>query len=70
MSPKHDDVGLLLTEDEANAMLAMCLTSPHKLDGIAESALRKLAHYCIKSSHYIDSVELELIIEQEAAGNE
>lgn len=60
MSPEQNPEGLLLTDEEANALLAMCLTSPHKLDGVAESALRKLAHYCIKTSTHKDHIELEL----------
>ena len=67
MSPKDENVGLQLTDDEANALLAMCLTSPHKLDGIAESALRKLAHYCIRSSTHKDHVAIELFDRE--AGN-
>lgn len=40
---------LRLTEDEAFAILSLCLTSPQKLDGTSEMALKKLADFC--SSH-------------------
>lgn len=43
--------GLSLTEEEAFALLTMCLTSPHKLDSTAEKALRKLAEYCRNHSN-------------------
>lgn len=45
--------GLKLTEEEAFALLAMCLTSPHSLDATSEQALRKLAAYAtlVKSNH-------------------
>lgn len=37
---------LQLTEEEAYAILGLCLTSPQKLDGISEVALKKLADFC------------------------
>jgi|GEM_PF-6008616 len=40
---------LKLTEEEAYAILGLCLTSPQRLDKTSESALKKLADYC--SSH-------------------
>ncbi len=40
---------LRLTEDEAFAILSLCLTSPQRLDSTSERALKKLADYC--SSH-------------------
>ena len=46
--------GFRLTEDEAFALLAMCLTSPHGLDATSENALRKLAEYCISTSTHIN----------------
>ena len=46
--------GLKLTEEEAFALLGLCLTSPNGLDNTSEKALRKLAEYCSKgrSSHH------------------
>lgn len=35
-----------LTEEEAFALLGLCITSPEKLDATAEHAMRKLASYC------------------------
>jgi hypothetical protein len=35
-----------LTEEEAFALLGLCITSPEKLDATAEQAMRKLASYC------------------------
>lgn len=43
--------GLTLTEEEAYALLSLCLTSPNGLDNVSERALKKLADYCIKSHH-------------------
>ena len=44
-------VGLKLTEEEAFALLGLCLTSPTGLDPVSEKALRKLAEYCTSSSN-------------------
>lgn len=47
--------GLKLTEEEAYALLGLCLTSPQGLDATSERALRKLAEFCsrghIPSNH-------------------
>ena len=48
----QDPGGFKLTEEEAFALLAMCLTSPHGLDATSETALRKLAEYCIQTSNH------------------
>ncbi len=48
--------GLKLTEDEAYALLGLCLTSPTKLDATSEKALRKLAGYCKKQSNHSDPI--------------
>jgi len=48
--------GLQLTEDEAFALLAMCLMSPQSIDRTVESALRKLAEYCIVTSIHKESI--------------
>lgn len=37
---------LELTEDEAYALLALCMTSDMALDDQSESALKKLADFC------------------------
>jgi hypothetical protein len=42
--------GLQLTEEEAFALLGLCLTSPTALDAISEKAVRKLAEYCSDST--------------------
>jgi hypothetical protein len=68
MSPNHEEVGLQLTEEEAHGLLAMCLTSPHKLDNVCESGLRKLAQYCIKLSNHSETIPLE-IIANDASGS-
>lgn len=44
---------LTLSEDEAYALLTMCMLSPMKLDPEAESALRKLAAFCRSGHLYI-----------------
>jgi hypothetical protein len=44
--------GLKLTEEEAFALLGLCLTSPTGLDAVSEKALRKLAEYCSDSNCY------------------
>lgn len=44
--------GLELTEEEAFALLGLCLTSPTRLDATHERALRKLAEYCTKQCNY------------------
>ena len=46
MTPGPDPAGLKLTEEEAYALLGLCLTSPNRLDAVSEKALRKLAEYC------------------------
>jgi hypothetical protein len=48
---------LVLTEDEAFAILGLCLTSPQALNAVSEQAMKKLADYCSshgreKESHY------------------
>jgi hypothetical protein len=45
--------GLVLTEEEAFALLGLCLTSSLKIDSTSELALKKLAAYCSNSNHYI-----------------
>ena len=50
---------LVLTEDEAFAILGLCLTSPQALNAVSEQAMKKLADYCSshgreQDSHYIN----------------
>ena len=50
MTTGNNPSGLKLTEEEAFALLGLCLTSPNGLDKVSERALRKLAEYCSSSS--------------------
>lgn len=52
MSAGSLPVGVELTEEEAFALLGLCLTSPQALDAISEKALKKLARFCISNSNY------------------
>jgi hypothetical protein len=45
--------GLKLTEEEAYALLGLCLTSPQGLDATSERALRKLAEFCSTTSNHL-----------------
>jgi hypothetical protein len=47
--------GLRLTEEEAYALLSLCLTSPNGLDATSERALRKLAEYCTSGSNPVSN---------------
>jgi hypothetical protein len=46
--------GLQLSEEEAYALLSLCLTSPQALDAASEKAVRKLAGYAtaLRQSHH------------------
>ncbi|MBV6459864.1 MAG: hypothetical protein HONBIEJF_03019 [Fimbriimonadaceae bacterium] len=55
-----------LSEEEAEALLGLCLTSPQKLTAISEKALKKLAAFCSSGfrnhssiSNHKDQRELE-----------
>ncbi len=52
MANRDHPEGLQLTEEEAFALLGLCLTSPTGLDSVSEKALRKLADYCSSSTCY------------------
>ena len=52
MAGRENPNGLMLTEEEAFALLGLCLTSPTGLDAHSEKALRKLADYCSSSYSY------------------
>lgn len=55
MNSGHFPEGLKLTEDEAYALLSLCLTSPNGIDGVSERALKKLADYCSSRSNPKDN---------------
>lgn len=57
MNPGTYPAGLELTEEEAVALLGMCLTSPQQLDAVSEKALRKLAEFCIRNSNHTETSE-------------
>ena len=42
--------GLKLTEEEAYALLSLCITSPVVVDETAQIAILKLAEYCSQRS--------------------
>ena len=67
MATGNIQAGFKLTEDEAFALLAMCLTSPHQLDATSEQALRKLAEYCISTSNHSNSNHLIELSEYKAS---
>lgn len=46
---------LVLTEEEAFAILGLCLTSPQALDALSERAVKKLADYCSRQGRQEDS---------------
>lgn len=65
--------GLQLSEEEAFAILTLCLTSPQGLDATSEKALRKLAAYCsakrqASSNHIKPSHNPPLKLELNQAG--
>ena len=54
VSVKYEpDATLSLTEEEAYALLSMCLLTPMKLDRTAEKALRKLAEFCKHKQYFV-----------------
>lgn len=55
MATGNEPEGLRLTEEEAYALLGLALTSPTRLDGTSERALRKLAEYCTNRSNTKDN---------------
>lgn len=52
--------GLKLTEDEAFALLGLCLTSPGPVDEVASEAMRKLAAYCSQRGEKISNHQVNL----------
>ncbi len=56
-------IGLQLTEEEAFALLGLCMTSPQRLDVVSEQALTKLAIFCksrMEHSHHSAPAQCEL----------
>jgi len=74
MNTGEKPAALQLSEEEAYALLVMCLMSPHGIDKTTESALRRLAEYCANLSTHKKSIELfeaeESQIELKKAGSE
>jgi hypothetical protein len=68
MTTGTSPAGLQLSEEEAFALLAMCLTSPHALDSVSEQALRKLAEYAISRSTNKDGRTIDLTQYTKATG--
>jgi hypothetical protein len=52
VSVKYDPPTLDLTEEEAFALLSMCLLTSMKLDRTAELALKKLADFCKHEQYF------------------
>ncbi len=52
-------VGLELTDEEAFALLELCMTSPEKLTNVSELALKKLAEFCSKSNSTYQIIKSE-----------
>ena len=67
MSTGPNPAGLELTEEEAFALLGMCLTSPQAIDAISEKALRKLAEYCISRGNHKAKYQLEINSQSQAS---
>ena len=42
----HESSRLQLTDDEALALLSLCMMSEEQLDAVSENAIKKLANYC------------------------
>lgn len=59
--------GLELTEEEAYALLGLCLTSPNPLDATSEKALRKLAEFCIARGNHNREHSFDLDVVQQAS---
>lgn len=59
MTSGRNPDGLRLTEEEAYALLGLCLTSPNGLDAVSERALKKLAEYCTSRSNSGENHHIE-----------
>ena len=62
MNTGHKPGDLKLTEDEAFALLGLCMVSPGLLDATSTQAIRKLAEYCaqrsVQSNHSLELTNL------------
>lgn len=57
VSVKHEpNATLTLSEEEAFALLTMCLTSSLRLDVTSEKALKKLADFCKHEQYFAEPV--------------
>ena len=58
VSVKYEpDAYLNLTEEEAFALLSMCLLTSMRLDRTAEKALKKLAEFCKHEQYFLQAGE-------------
>lgn len=46
----QESARLQLTEEEAFALLSLCVMSEEQLDAVSETAIKKLADYCRKDN--------------------
>jgi len=53
----EEEATVLLTTEEAYALLLMCMMSPMQLDPVAEAAIRKVADACRQLKPERESVE-------------
>ena len=56
----NNNRGLKLTEEEAYALLSLCITSPVAVDETAQVAILKLAEYCSQRSEPSNHKEIHL----------
>ena len=56
----NENRGLKLTEEEAYALLSLCITSPTAMDETAQKAILKLAEYCSQRSEPSNYKEIHL----------
>ena len=56
----HQRRGLELTEEEAFALLSLCITSPVAVDETSKQAIMKLAEYCSQRSDSSNHTEIHL----------
>lgn len=52
--------GLELTEEEAFALLSLCITSPNGIDETSKKAILKLAEYCSQRSNDSNYKEIHI----------
>jgi hypothetical protein len=56
----NNNRGLKLTEEEAYALLSLCITSPVAVDETAQIAILKLAEYCSQRSEPSNHTNIHL----------